>query len=77
MVILQGARVAFIGIAIGIAGAFALTRLLSTFLYSVQRHDPAVFVTMPLFLCIVALLSVWLPARRATRVSPVDALRID
>ena len=75
MVILQGMRLAVAGMAVGLAGAFAATRLMSSFLFGVQPRDPGVFVAMPLLLALVALLAVWVPARRASTVSPIVALR--
>jgi putative ABC transport system permease protein len=75
MVVVQGMRLALIGIAIGIAAALGLTRLLSTFLFGVKDKDPAVFVTVAVVLTTVSLLAVWLPARRATLIDPVIALR--
>jgi putative ABC transport system permease protein len=75
MVVFQGMRLAVIGILIGVASAFGLTRLIASFLFGVQAHDPVVFVSVPLLLMAVSLFAVWLPARRATRVDPVNALR--
>jgi putative ABC transport system permease protein len=77
MVVLQGMRLVLIGVAIGIAAALWLTRLIAGFLFGVQPLDPLAFTTMPLLLSAVALLSVWLPARRASRVDPVEALRCE
>ena len=77
MVIFQGMRLALAGVAIGVGSAFGLTKLIASLLFGVKAHDPLVFVGIPVLLCLVALLAVWLPARRATRVSPVDALRCD
>jgi putative ABC transport system permease protein len=77
MVILQGMRLALVGVAIGIASAFGLTRLIATFLFGVKMYDPAVFTGIPILLCAVALLAVWLPARRASRVDPINALRYE
>jgi predicted permease len=77
LVVGQGMRLALIGVAIGIAGAFGLTRLIATLLYGVKTWDPATFATVPLILAAVALFAVWLPARRATRIDPVDALRYE
>ncbi len=66
-----------IGLALGTAGAFALSRAMSSLLYGVSPTDPATFVLVPLGLAAVALLASWLPARRATRIAPVSALRYD
>jgi len=77
MVVLQGMRLALVGVAVGIAAAFGLTRLLSTFLFGVKDKDPAVFATVAIVLTLVSLLAVWLPARRATRIDPVIALRYE
>jgi putative ABC transport system permease protein len=64
-------------VAAGIAAALALTRLLSTFLFGVKEKDPAVFITVAIVLSLVSLLAVWLPARRATRIDPLIALRYE
>lgn len=77
LVIFQGMLLALIGVAIGIAAAFGLTRFLASFLFGVQTWDPVVFTAVPVLLTAVALLAVWLPARRATRIDPVDALRYE
>ena len=77
MVIRQGMSVALVGVAIGLASAYGLTRVIASFLFGVTARDPAVFVGVPLLLSSVALLGVWLPARRAARVDPVVALRTD
>jgi len=77
MVIRQGMILAAVGVVIGIAGAFWLTRFLATFLFGVKTLDPAAFIVTPLLLSVVALFAVWLPARRATRVNPVVALRFE
>ena len=77
MVVVQGMRLALIGVAAGIAAALALTSLLSTFLFGVKEKDPAVFITVAIVLSLVSLLAVWLPARRATRIDPLIALRYE
>ncbi len=66
-----------VGLVIGVAGSFGLTRFLSTQLYEVSTTDAGVFVFAPLFLALVATAACCLPARRATRVDPVTALRED
>jgi putative ABC transport system permease protein len=77
MVVFHGMRLAVAGVIIGVASAFALTKIIASFLYGVKARDPMVFIGVPLVLCAVALFAVWLPAQRATRVSPVDALRCE
>jgi predicted permease len=77
MVIRQGMVLALIGVVIGIAGAFGLTRFLASFLFDVKAWDPLAFVVTPLLLSAVALLAVWVPAQRAVRVDPMSALRFE
>jgi hypothetical protein len=77
MVLRQGMVLAFIGVVIGVGGAFGLTRFLAGFLFGVKAWDPAAFVATPLLLSAVALLAVWIPAYRATRVDPMTALRFE
>ena len=73
----QGTTFAILGIAFGLAGAFALTRVMRTLLFEVEPSDPLSFVTVSLLLLAVALLACWLPARRAARVHPMEALRCE
>jgi ABC-type lipoprotein release transport system permease subunit len=78
MVLRQGAALATIGLVCGLVAslvALARTSLMTGFLHGVSPFDPLVFTAAPLFLTGVALLAAWLPARRATRVDPVLALR--
>jgi predicted permease len=75
MILGQSLRVAGIGMVIGVALALAAARLLASQLYGVSATDPMTFVAMPLFLIGVAALATYVPARRATRVDPVEALR--
>jgi len=75
LVILHGLRLALIGVAAGLAGAFGLTRFIRAFLFGVTPLDPLVFVAVPALLCAVATLAVWIPAMRASRVDPFTALR--
>jgi len=77
MVVFQGMRLALVGVIVGVGSAFGLTKLIASLLYGVKARDPLVFVGVPVMLSVVALIAVWLPARRATRVSPIDALRCE
>ena len=77
MVIRQGMLLAGIGLVIGIGGAFWLTKFLTGFLFGVKTWDPMAFIFTPILLCAVALIAVWLPARKATRVDPMSALRFE
>ena len=76
-VLRQGLGLALAGVAVGLPLALAMTRLLANFLYGVSPFDPLTFVAVPLGLGSVALLACWLPARRATRVDPIIALRAE
>ena len=75
MVVRQGLVVTAVGAVFGLTGAFALTRLMSVLLYEVSATDPMTFVLAPMLLVGISLLATWLPARRASRVDPVEALR--
>jgi hypothetical protein len=77
MVIRQGMQLVLVGTAIGVAAALGLTRFLASFLYGVAALDPAVFIAVPILLAAVALAAIWLPARRASRVDPIQALRCE
>jgi putative ABC transport system permease protein len=77
LVVLQHLRPALIGLAIGLAGAVALSRFLDSLLFGVGATDPATFAAVACMLLIVAALACLIPARRATRVDPVIALRND
>ena len=77
LVVWHGMRLALIGVVLGIAASFGLTRLIATFLFGVEPWDPAVFIAVPLILAAVALLAVWLPATRASKVDPMQALRAE
>ncbi len=75
LVLGQGAKLALIGVAIGIAGAFGLTRFLSSELYGVKATDPLTFVGVAILLTLVAVAACYIPARRAMRLDPMVALR--
>jgi putative ABC transport system permease protein len=77
MVIRDGARLAVAGIMLGLVGALAATRLMARFLYGIGSTDPVTFMGMTLFLTASVLLACYLPARSATRVSPIAALRYE
>jgi putative ABC transport system permease protein len=75
LIVSQGMRMALIGIALGLAGALALTRVLASLLLGVGATDPLTFVGVPLLLAAIALLACWVPARRAAKVDPMVVLR--
>jgi ABC-type antimicrobial peptide transport system permease subunit len=75
MFLSQGMKLVWLGIAFGLAGSFAVTRAMTTLLYGVSATDPVTFTSVALLLAGVALLATYIPARRATRVDPLVALR--
>jgi ABC-type antimicrobial peptide transport system permease subunit len=77
LVVRRGLTLAVIGVAIGLTGAFAVTSLLKNFLFGITATDPVAFAAIPLLLTLVTLLASWVPARRATRIDPMLALRYE
>ena len=77
LVLVDGAKLAFLGIAIGVAAALALTRLMATLLFEVKPTDPPTFAAVAILLALVGLVACYVPARRATRVDPMVTLRYD
>jgi len=77
LIIGKGMKLVLAGIAIGLAGSFALTRLIKSLLFGISAFDPLTFVAVAALLMLVALLACYLPARRATRVDPMVALRYE
>ena len=77
MVLLQGFKLASVGVAVGVALALGLTRLMSSLLYEVKPVDPATFAVVAVGLLVVAVLASYIPARRAAGVEPMEALRVE
>jgi putative ABC transport system permease protein len=77
LIVARGLMLAIAGAALGVAGGLAITDLMKGMLFSITPRDPATFIAVPLLLIAVAALACYLPARRATRVDPLVALRTD
>src|SRR6266550_6272575 len=77
LIISQGVKLTAIGVGLGLAGAYLLTRAMSSLLYEVSATDTATFVTVSVLLVLVSLVASYLPARRATKVDPLVALRYE
>jgi putative ABC transport system permease protein len=77
MVVRQGMSLALAGVVMGLGASWALSRTIESFLFGVRARDPIVFLAVPVLLSAVALFAVWLPANRASRLSPLDCLRYE
>ncbi len=77
LVVGQGMRLTLVGLALGVGGAFLMTRMMASLLYGIGPHDPFTFLTVPITLSLTALLATVIPARRAARVEPLTALRYE
>jgi putative ABC transport system permease protein len=77
LILVQGARIVGIGLLLGVGGAFAVGRGIESMLYQTSAHDPVILAAVTLLFAAVAALACWVPARRATRVDPMVALRSD
>jgi predicted permease len=77
LIVWQGMRLALLGVVLGVGAAFGFARLIASILFGVREFDPLAFAAAPVVLSLVALLAVWLPAARASRVDPIRALHTE
>jgi len=77
LIIKEGAKFSFVGVVLGVAGAFGVTRLLASQLYAVSATDPFTYAAVAIAMTVVTLLACYIPARRAMRIDPLVALRYE
>ena len=77
LVMRQGMKLVAVGVVLGLLGSVALTRVMSSLLFEVTPKDPLTFVVVPVLLSAIALFACYIPARKASRVDPLEALRYD
>ncbi len=77
MVIRQGMLLAAIGVVVGVGAAYGLSRFMENFVFGVEATDLLTFVGVPVLLVLIALVATWVPALRASRVEPLEALRYE